>query len=128
MSTTTSRSRRPVRLVALTAVMALAVAACNVRPNDYDGDKKADVVYLTSGPTGGAWMQLGNPTPLWAGMRTDVDVGGDYDNDGRWEPAELQGRDWYSSRLANPIHYDPVGLPTATPDWPNPNGTTPKIL
>ena len=58
--------------------------------------------------------------PLWAGMRTDVNVGGDYDNDGKWEPAELQGRDWYSSKLAAPIHYDPVGLPTAIPDFPTP--------
>jgi hypothetical protein len=110
-----------VKLVALAAVMALAVAACNVKPNDYDGDKKADIVYIAGGPSGGAWVQDGVATPLWAGMRS-IDVGGDYDNDGKWEPAELVGRDWFSSKLAAPIHYDPPGLPSATPDWPTGSG------
>ena len=113
-------SRRPLRLVALTTVMALALTGCFVRPHDYDGDKTADVVYIVAtGTNAGAWVQDGVATPLWAGMRTDVNVGGDYDNDGKWEPAELQGRDWYSSKLAAPIHYDPVGLPTAYPEFPN---------
>ena len=110
-------------------MVALASAACFVKPNDYDGDKRADVVYVVaSGPAAGAWMQYGNPTPLWAGMHTGVAVGGDYDNDGRWEPAELQGRDWFSSKLASPIHYDPPGLPTATPDWPTGSSPLPAIL
>ncbi len=122
------RRTRPVRLIASATVMVLAVAACNVKPNDYDGDKKADIVYITSGPTGGAWMQVGNPTPLWAGMRTDVNVGGDYDNDGKWEPAELSGRDWYSSKLASPIHYDPPGLPTAPADFPSGPSTAASVL
>ena len=126
---TSGRGRPPSRRwtgVAVLTTAALLAAACNVKPNDYDGDKKADVVYIG---TGGAWMQAGNPTPLWAGLRSDDTVGGDYDNDGKWEPAELVGRDWYSSKLATPIHYDPAGLPTVAPDWPSPTqGSTPTIL
>ncbi|MGZ4692932.1 MAG: FG-GAP repeat domain-containing protein [Acidimicrobiales bacterium] len=122
MRTTAAPALRSARPVALATVMALALTGCFVRPHDYDGDKKADIVYITVGPTGGAWMQQGVVEPLWAGLQTGIDVGGDYDNDGKWEPAELQGRDWVSSKLAAPIHYDPVGLPTATPDWPTGTG------
>ncbi len=130
---TTARRQGPVRLVAMTTLMAVALSGCFVRPNDYDGDKKADIVYIVgTGPDAGAWVQDGVTAPLWAGLRTDVNVGGDYDNDGKWEPAELQGRDWVSSKLAAPIHYDPVGLPTALPDFPSagaiPNMLTPGIL
>ena len=56
---------------------------------------KADVVYVqASGPSAGAWMQAGVATPLLDGTahRGSRRVGGDYDNDGRWEPAELSGR------------------------------------
>jgi len=109
--------RRTSALIGVVTVGALLAAACNVRPHDYDGDKKADIVYTTGGAAGGAWMQVGVTTPLWAGLRGDA-VGGDYDNDGTWEPAELLGRDWYSSKLAAPIHFDPAGLPTAAPAWP----------
>jgi hypothetical protein len=121
--------RRSSALIGVVAVGALLAAACNVKPNDYDGDKKADIVYIAGGTSAGAWVQDGVATPLWAGMHSDATVGGDYDNDGKWEPAELVGRDWYSSKLAAPIHYDPVGLPAATPDWPTaiPSGTPPIL-
>ncbi|MGZ4705112.1 MAG: FG-GAP repeat domain-containing protein [Acidimicrobiales bacterium] len=123
-----SRGRRTA-LIGVVVVGALLAAACNVKPNDYDGDKKADIVYLSGGTSGGAWMQDGVTTPLWAGLRSDATVGGDYDNDGKWEPAELQGRDWVSAKLADPIHYDPVGLPTTIPDWPTAiPSATPPIL
>ena len=43
---TTARRQGPVRLVAMTTLMAVALSGCFVRPNDYDGDKKADIVYI----------------------------------------------------------------------------------
>ena len=59
--------RRPLRLVALTTVMALALTGCFVRPHDYDGDKTADVVYIVAtGPTPGLGPGRG-VHPLWAG-------------------------------------------------------------
>jgi hypothetical protein len=102
-------------IVAVATATALLAVGCFVKPNDYDGDKQADVVYLTGD---GAWMMVGDPTPLWAGPRTGINVAGDYDNDGKWEPAELSGVYWYSSKLADPIRYDPPGMPTAAADWP----------
>ena len=123
----TSSLRRSARWIGLATAITLLASGCFVKPHDYDGDKKADIVYIAGGPTGGGWMQSGNPTPLWAGLGTDYTVGGDYDNDGKWEPAELVGRDWYSSKLASPIHFDPPGLPTATPDWPTGTGTPPIL-
>ena len=112
---------------------ALLAAACNVRPNDYDGDKKADIVYLSGSylagmGTSGTWRQLGVDTPLWTGTYDGLAVGGDYDNDGKWEPAELQGREWVSSKLATPIHFDPAGMPTAAPDWPTAIPRLPKAI
>ena len=55
-------------LIGVVAVGALLAAACNVKPNDYDGDKKADIVYIAGRHRpAGAWMQDGVATPLWAG-------------------------------------------------------------
>ncbi len=112
-----SRRRTPA-LIGVVAVGALLVTACYAKPNDYVGDKKADIVYVAGGTSFGTWVQDGVTTPLWAGIHGDATVPGDYNSDGKWEPAELSGRDWVSSKLANPIHFDPPGLPTATPDWP----------
>ena len=128
------RRLRGAPLAGVGLLVALAASACFVKPNDYDGDKRADVVFITNGTTSGTgttgvWTRDGVATPLWTGPATGVWVGGDYDNDGKWEPAELQGRDWISSKLPSPIHYDPPGLPTAVPDYPTGGSTSgPSIV
>ena len=93
-----------------------ASQVCPPRPtgSDYTGDHKADPVYL-QWPSGSVWRQLGVANPLFTGQSTDTPAPGDYDGDGRWEPTVVRGTSWISSRLTDPIVYDPPMAAGPTP-------------
>ncbi len=62
--------------------------------------------------------EAGVATPIYTGTSSDAWVAGDYDGDGKWEPAVLNGWTWQSSKLAAPITYRPAGFPSAAPAYP----------
>jgi hypothetical protein len=125
------RSRR-VRLVAGLVVLLVVAAACEAVPGDFNADGKADQVYVTW--TGGTsdpapvFVQPGQTTPLYTGEAGDIPVAGDYNGDLRWEPAVLRGTTWISSAEANPIDFDPVGMPAGPAATPAGRPTTPPTL
>jgi len=121
------------RVLAGLAVLALLAAACEAVPGDFTGDRKADEVYVTwTGSTADpapVFMETGQTTPLFTGSAGDVPVPGDYDGDGKWEPAVLGGTTWTSSALAAPIDFDPAGMPTGPAATPaGPVSTPPTLL
>jgi hypothetical protein len=114
-------SRRRLSLVAAALAVVVLAAACEAAPGDFTGDRKADLVTFDST---GAWYQQGQATPIWNGPAltdaTTFVVPGDYNGDAKWEPAELAGTTWTSSALADPISYDPTGMPAGPPATPGP--------
>ncbi len=116
------RSRR-LGLVGAALVLVLVAAACEAAPGDFTGDRKADEVTYDFN---GNWYQQGVAAPIWTGPSMNgtgspaFAVPGDYDGDGKWEPAELVGTTWTSSALASPIDYDPAGMPVGPPATPGP--------
>src|SRR3954471_21615912 len=94
-------------VAAVLAGVAMVAVACKAVPNDYNGDKKADFVYVTPD---GAWHRDGLDGLLWGGQPTDLSVPGDYTGAGIWQPAVLRGKDWITRASMSPIHYDPAGL------------------
>ena len=101
------RGRRAKALSALIG-MALLAAACQAVPNDYSGDRKADLVWFAQPDH--TWHEAGAADPIFTGQAGDLPVAGDYDGNGRWEPAVLRGRTWISA-TAGSIVYDPAGMP-----------------
>ncbi len=110
-----STSRR-VRLVAAAVVLVVIAAACQATPGDFTGDARADMVYENF--QSGNWYSAGQATPIYTGQAEDLPVPGDYNGDGKWEPAVLRGTTWISSALTSPIVYDPAGLPAGPPATP----------
>jgi hypothetical protein len=115
------------RLVAALVAVVIVAAACDAIPGDFTGTAAADNVYedLNSGN----WYLAGQTTPLWTGQPDDIPVAGDYDGNHKWEPAVLRGTTWISSKLADPIDYDPAGMPAGPPGRPAPtNVGAPQTL
>jgi hypothetical protein len=81
---------------ALTALL-LAASSCSiVKPwnvYDFDGDGRADLVYVTSigsgPPDNVTWFRIGLPGSIWTSA-FGFPVPGDYDNNGRSEPADAE--------------------------------------
>jgi hypothetical protein len=95
-------------------------------PGDFTGDRKADQVYESDATA--IWYTAGQTTPLYTGQPHDIPVAGDYDGDGKWEPAVLRGTTWVSSALADPIVYDPAGMPPGPAATPANGSAPPAIL
>jgi hypothetical protein len=114
--------RRRLQLVGAAIVLLVLAAACEAVPGDFTGDRKADLVYIHYEPTDvhrvPSYLEQGQTTPLFVGQADDLPVPGDYDGDGKWEPAVLRGRTWISSALADPMVYDPAGMPVGPPGTP----------
>lgn len=82
-------------VVGVVALVVLVAVGCR-KDFDFDADGKADKVYVTN--ENADWYQL-NPSPdaptlLAAGH--GMHAPGDYDGDGRWEPAANGGSTWWS--------------------------------
>jgi hypothetical protein len=121
------RGRRHWRLVAALVAVVIVAAACDAIPGDFTGTAAADNVYEDLST--GNWYLSGQVTPLWTGQANDIPVPGDYDGNHKWEPAVLRGTTWVSSKLADPIDYDPAGMPAGPPGKPvTVNGFTPPTL
>jgi hypothetical protein len=111
------------KVVAALVAVVIVAAACDAIPGDFTGTIAADNVYedLNSGN----WYLAGQTAPLWTGQPNDIPVAGDYDGNHKWEPAVLRGTTWISSKLANPIDYDPAGMPAGPPGTPAGRVSTP---
>jgi hypothetical protein len=114
------------------AVVAIVVVACGV-PGDYDGDGKADVVWMTSN---GDWFQQGKTDPIFQpGVSTSMPpdssgpnlaVPGDYDGDGHWEPAVVQnGGTWITAGSRGTFSFP---APPNTTDTPLTNVAPPQVI
>jgi len=80
---------------------------------DFTGDGKADAAWVDG--TNGDWFLqnssdvVANPTKFFTGL--GIPVAGDYDGDGRWEPAYLSGGNWVTAATAGTISFP---APTTT--------------
>lgn len=112
------RPRGRVRVAAVAALVALVATAC-FTPFDLDGDRRADVAWVT---VTGVWPdQLmtfsieGGPEPIWQfDGPFRVAVAGDWNGDGRWEPGAVT-----ASGVEFPggtIDFAPVRPPGSTDD------------
>ncbi len=111
----------------------MLAAACEAVPGDFTGDRKADLVYIHYDYPDQlhripSYIDPGQTTPLFVGQADDTPVPGDYDGDGKWEPAVLRGTSWISTALADPIVYDPAGMPAGPPGIPLTMSTPPPTL
>jgi hypothetical protein len=110
------------RLLAALVVLLVVAAGCDAVPGDFVADGHADQVYVTwTGATSDpapVFMQAGSATPMFTGQAGDIPVPGDYDGNLKWEPAVLRGTTWVSSALADPISFDPAGMPAGPPATP----------
>src|SRR5262249_49160923 len=61
---------------------------------DFDGDGKADIAWVTQG---NAWMRSTGSFWTPSGSGWTWTVPGDYDGNGRWEPAAVLGDEWQTS-------------------------------
>ncbi len=111
--TALGRRFRPRHIAVLLTLIVLA-AACAAAPGDFTGDRKADLVKMDWST--GQWT-VGS-SPLYTGQPADWPVAGDYNGDLKWEPAVVRGTTWISSALADPIVYDPAGMPTGPAPLP----------
>ncbi len=118
--------RRRRRLAPIAGLLAFVVLAtvCEAAPGDFTGDGKADLIEVNYQT--GQWT-VGATTPLYTGQPDDRPVAGDYNGDLKWEPAVLRGTTWISSVLADPIVYDPAGMPTGPAPLPA-NGQQPVTI
>jgi hypothetical protein len=112
-------------LAACVALLVVA-AACEAVPGDFTGDRKADSIYFDRND--GNWYQSGQATSLFSGLTSDIQVAGDYNGDLKWEPTVLRGTTWISSALADPIDFDPAGMPAGPPGTPATAGSPPPTL
>ena len=118
-------------MVAAALALALLAVACEAVPSDYTGDRTSDLVYRN--PLTGYWYQVAQSAPIFQDQGSgsiDVPAPGDYNGDGKWEPAVMRGTTWISSALSTPITYDPVGLPAGPAATPAglPGGTPPTLI
>jgi hypothetical protein len=108
------------RRVAIVGVaLALVAVACHAVSNDYTGDRTSDLVWRD--PLSGYWYEVGQSAPIWQDEHwdeTDIPAAADYNGDGKVDPAVVRGTMWMSSAFANPVVFDPAGMPlgpAATP-------------
>jgi hypothetical protein len=82
------------RLV-LALVVALAATACYHPPHDYDGDLRADLVWIDTAT--GTWYRgwPGTAEVLYRGAADDVPVPADYDGDGRTDIVVVRSDRWW---------------------------------
>jgi hypothetical protein len=117
------------RVLAGLVVVLLVAAACDAVPGDFTADGKADQVYVTwSGGSTPVFDQVGSTAPLFTGQPGDIPVPGDYNGDLKWEPAVLRGTTWLSSALADPIAFDPAGMPSGPAAVPAGRPSAPPTL
>ena len=91
--------------MAVVAAVAVLAAGCFIPYDFVDGDG-ADLVYRDA--TTGEWFVVGDPTPLYVGTPGADPVPGTYDNDAKWEAAEVvDPLGWVTAGDAGTIDHAP---------------------
>ncbi len=118
------RVRRTMAIVVAAALVVVA-SGCN-KPFDFNGDDKADVVWVDTST--GVWFQQTVPDPgpmdppmppattLFTNPLNDFPVPGDYDGSGKYTTAHFSGS-WITEGPAGTISWSPVGGRIGQPRW-----------